>query len=281
MEIRNKYPYPVQHLELEGKCNIAYMDVGQGDQTILFVHGLANYAPVFKRNIAVLKDNYRCIAIDLPGNGLSDRNDHAFSMIFFADVIKAFVDAMGLKKVVLAGHSMGGQVVMTTLLKYPEIADRMLLFAPAGLEAFSTLDKTMYYTTLHFFDHLSSEENSLRHTVQTSFYRLPPLAAEMIEELVSILKKDNLRYYKKMTEACIKSMLEEPVIHFLKDIKADTMIFFGKQDALIPNKLLHHKTTQQIGEAGVNGLQKASLKMYDNCGHFCAVGKSRGSQCGY
>ena len=46
-----KYPYQVKYAEIGNDIKLAYCDEGSGDQTLLFVHGLANYIPVFKHNI--------------------------------------------------------------------------------------------------------------------------------------------------------------------------------------------------------------------------------------
>lgn len=59
-----------------------YIDEGEGD-TFLFIHGLATYALSWRRNIDELKKSYRCIAVDLPGNGLSDRADYPYGISFF------------------------------------------------------------------------------------------------------------------------------------------------------------------------------------------------------
>ena len=263
-----KYPFEVQYIDLPNNTRIAYMDEGEGEQTILFVHGLANYAPVWKKNIDYLKQHFRCIALDLPGNGLSDRNNHQFSMAFFAQTIQHFIVEAKLKRVCLAGHSMGAQIAMTALLANPTCAEKLLLFAPAGLESFTALDKTMYYTTLHFLDYLSSEENSLRRTMENSFYKLPPQANDMINELSRLLQKDNLRYYRAMIDTCIKSMLEDEVYTSLEKISVPTLVFFGTEDALIPNKLIHHITIKKMATDAIKRMPNAELTLIEHCGHF-------------
>src|SRR6202008_3036195 len=95
-----QYPYTVHIADLSN-ANIAYIDEGKGPKTLLFIHGLASYALCWKNNIDVLKDQYRCIAIDLPGNGLSDRKDRKYSMHFFADAVYEFIEQLGLKNVCL------------------------------------------------------------------------------------------------------------------------------------------------------------------------------------
>lgn len=269
-----KYPYQVHYIEVAGNCNIAYMDEGAGEHTLLFIHGLANYAPVWKKNIEVLSEHYRCIAIDLPGNGLSDKNAHIYSMTFFADCVHHFIQELGLKNVTLVGHSMGGQIAITTLIKYPDCASSMVLCAPAGFETFSAIDKTLYYTTIHFFDFLSSEEQSLRKTIEMSFHSRNPHAEHIIKELTAIQKTYKLNYYRRMIEACIKGMIEEPVIDKLLFIEQPILILFGEEDALIPNRMIHHFTTKKLAEEAVKKLFNAQLKMLPNCGHFIQWEKS-------
>lgn len=263
-----KYPYEVHYTDLPGNCNIAYMDEGKGDRTLLFIHGLANYSPVWKKNIEALKSKYRCVAIDLPGNGLSDRNEHKFSMDFFAEVVFNFIEKMGLKNVCLAGHSMGGQIAITTLLKYPTCANALILCAPAGFEVFSAIDKTIYYSTISMFSFLTTDEQNLRTTVENSFYRHSGHSQGLIKELTALIRTYKLNYYKKMIDACIKSMLEESVNDKLQLIQQPSIVFFGNNDALIPNRLLHHTTTQSVAKDGVKKMPNAKLMMIADCGHF-------------
>ncbi|NDC41273.1 MAG: alpha/beta hydrolase [Chitinophagia bacterium] len=263
-----QYPYAVHYAELGNETTMAYMDEGSGPHTLVFVHGLANYAPVWHKNIEGLRKHFRCVAVDLPGNGLSDRNEHRFSMMFFACCLKEFIDQLGLKNVSLVGHSMGGQIAITTTLMFPNHVQNLFLLAPAGLEAFSPLEKTMYYTTLHFMDYLTQEESNLRRTMESSFYQIPTQGAEMINELIRLLRKDNMHYYRKMIDACIKSMLENEVYSLLPKIEQPTHVFFGLQDALIPNKLIHHTDVAKMATDAIKKMRQAELHLFAHCGHF-------------
>jgi len=268
MPINIKYPYKTHFIDLPGNCKVAYVDEGSGDRTLLFIHGLANYLPVWKKNIDELKKHYRCIAIDLPGNGLSDQNEHKYSMHFFAECIFHFIEAMKLKDLCIVGHSMGGQVAMTTLLSHPGCADSLVLCAPAGFEKFSVMEKTMYYSSMHLLDFFSSDEHSLRTTIENSFYHHHKQAESVVKELADLMKTYKVNYYKKMIEACIKGMLEETVDDKLHLIKQPTLVMFGKHDALIPNKMIHHTTTEKIATETVKKMPDARLEMIPDCGHF-------------
>lgn len=263
-----QYSLPTQYIDLPNNVKVAYIDQGKGSQTLLFVHGLANYAMVWKKNIATLEKHYRCIAIDLPGNGLSDRHQHHFTMQFFADVVAHFIEELNLTNVCIVGHSMGGQIAMTSLLRHPNIAKKLVLLAPAGFEVFTAMDKTLYYSTIHLMDFLSSEENSLRTTIESSFYNQHKQGEEVISELIELMRGYKMGYYRRMIESCIKAMLEEPVLPKLATIELPTLIVFGKNDALIPNKLLHHTTTETIAQQGAAKLKNSTLTLLPQAGHF-------------
>jgi pimeloyl-ACP methyl ester carboxylesterase len=262
------YPYKTQQVALPGNVKISYIDEGSAEKTLLFIHGLANYALCWQKNIDYLRQFYRCIAIDLPGNGLSDRNEHSFGIPFFADCVYAFIQALGLKDLCIIGHSMGGMVAITTVTKYPQCADRLVLCAPAGFEKFTSLDKTLYYNTLQFLDFLSSDEHSLRNTIERSFYHLPEAAEGMIDELIKIMRTDTKHFYRKMLEGCIKSLLEDEVYDQLHLIKQPTLVIFGVHDGLIPNKLLHPVSTEKLATGAVKEIPGALLKMIPDSGHF-------------
>ena len=268
------YPYKTHFIDLPGNCKVAYIDEGSGEKTILFIHGLANYAPVWKKNIDELKKYYRCIAIDLPGNGLSDQNDHPFSMKFFGECVYNFITALKLKNLCLAGHSMGGQVAMTTVLNHPGCADALVLCAPAGFEKFSVIEKTMFFSSIHLLDFFSSDEHSLRSTIESSFYRQHTQAESVVKELAALMKTYKVNYYHKMIEACIKGMLEEPVYDRLGSIAIPVFVMFGDHDALIPNKLIHHTTTEKLATDAVKKMPDARLDMIPDCGHFVQWEKS-------
>ena len=100
------YPYPVKTIDLDDGIRIAYMEEGKGDQTLLFIHGLGSYAPAWKKNIEGLKNEFHCIAVDLPGYGHSSKGDYPGDMVFYADVIAQLIQKLGLGKR-LGGHVIG------------------------------------------------------------------------------------------------------------------------------------------------------------------------------
>ena len=250
------------------------MDEGGGDKTLLFIHGLANYAPVWKKNIDELKKYYRCIAIDLPGNGLSDQNKHDYSIHFFAKCVFTFITALKLKNVCIAGHSMGGQIAITTLLQHPECATALALCAPAGFEKFSIMEKTMFYNSIHLFDIFTSDEHNLRTTIQNSFYHQQKQAEGIVTDLIGLMKTYKVSYYRKMIEACVKAMLEEPVYDQLHLIKQPALVMFGKNPKQINTPYHYRKNSRRRRKKDTGCTTGNDTRLWS----FCAVGKSHHRQ---
>src|SRR5215470_6980900 len=90
---------------------VAYRAAGRGGPALVFVHGWACDMTSWKYQVPAFAKTHRVIAIDLPGHGLSDKPDIAYSMDLFARAVDAVLAADGVRRAVLVGHSMGTMVV--------------------------------------------------------------------------------------------------------------------------------------------------------------------------
>ena len=260
--------YKNKTVQLSNGCNVSYIDEGKGEQTLVFVHGLATYGYCWGLNIAELQNHYRCIAIDLPGNGYSEGGDYPYSINFYSGCVYDFIQKLALKNVVLVGHSMGGQIILNLAINQPDACSKIVLCAPAGFEQFNVFERSMYKTGINFFDFFTTDEFNLRNTIQTSFYAAPKFVGSMIQELIELMNRQPVHQYRKMIEGCIDGMMNEPVFDQLSTIQQSTLVIFGDNDALIPNKLIHPTTTGYVAEQGTKQLPNAQLQMIPNCGHF-------------
>ncbi|MBS1783651.1 MAG: alpha/beta hydrolase [Bacteroidetes bacterium] len=270
-----EYPFHTAHIDLESAGSVHYIDEGSGNETLLFIHGLANYALGWQKNIEFLRANFRCIAIDLPGNGLSEQGDFPYGIQYFADVVVHFIQKLKLSKVVLIGHSMGGQIAIRVLLNKPTIAKALVLCAPAGFEVFTNWEATMYENSISVLDFFSTEQNSLAKSIRSSFFHYTNQADKMIENLTRIMDARSINGYRKMLNACIHGMLTETVHDSLSQIKVPTCVMFGDRDALIPTRALHPTTTRAIAEWGTAQIPNAELHLLPQCGHFVQWEKSK------
>lgn len=111
--------------ELDGLA-LHYLTEGSGSPALL-LHGLGGFAAVWRHNLAALGRHASVIALDLPGFGLSAKPHGPYSLAFFARAIEGFRRALGLDRLTLVGHSLGGAVAVAYALAYPTRAERLAL----------------------------------------------------------------------------------------------------------------------------------------------------------
>lgn len=100
--------------------NIAYTDTGRNDTTLLFVHGWCINKSYWASQAAYFGKRYRVVAIDLPGFGQSGKNRSQWNTRAFSRDVDSVIKQLKLKKVILVGHSMSGDVVLQAAVDNPK-----------------------------------------------------------------------------------------------------------------------------------------------------------------
>jgi pimeloyl-ACP methyl ester carboxylesterase len=263
-----QYPYPVKKITLPDGNRVAYVDEGSGKQTILFIHGLGSYLPAWKNNIDVLRGSYRCIAIDLPGYGKSDKGNIPGSMRYYADVVKSVADQLGLQNLVLAGHSMGGQIAVTTALAYPGLVQKLVLVAPAGFETFNKGQRQWFRDVMTVDGVRLTTVEQIRTNLSYNFYNLPPDAQFMIDDRIAMRSAAEFNAYCFAITQGVKGMVDDPVFDLLPQVKQPSLVLFGENDNLIPNRYLNGGRTADYMEKGASRMPNATLVPVKKAGHF-------------
>src|SRR5947209_12175573 len=102
-----------------GQITVYYQMVGEGEPLVL-VHGLSGSLRWWRRNVPVLAEHYRVYLIDLPGFGMMRHFPRRMTLDEVADGLVAWIKAVGLQKVSLIAHSMGGYICMRVAATRPE-----------------------------------------------------------------------------------------------------------------------------------------------------------------
>ncbi|HEX8270405.1 MAG TPA: alpha/beta hydrolase [Flavobacterium sp.] len=105
---------------------ISYTDIGKGSAVVL-LHGFLENREMWDFHAAELSKKYRIITIDLLGHGESDSLGYVHSMEDNADAVHSVVSSLRIRKVVIAGHSMGGYVTLAFAELYPEMIKGLAL----------------------------------------------------------------------------------------------------------------------------------------------------------
>lgn len=135
--------YRVSFTRLRSGIKIRVVERGEPRAPpVLLVHGWGCSAFVFRRNLPALADaGFRAIAVDLKGHGLSDKPvaAHEYTIDSLVEHLREILDALGLERPALAGHSLGGTLIYHFATKYPERARCLGLVSPVGLTGVSLL----------------------------------------------------------------------------------------------------------------------------------------------
>lgn len=119
----------------DGSVKINYLTLGQGDTTLLFLHGWCINSSYWNNQLDYFKSKCKVYAIDLPGFGESTAIRQNWTIKEYAEDVNSFIDSLQLKNVVLIGHSMSGEImIQTATLNNPNI------IALVGVDNFKFLD---------------------------------------------------------------------------------------------------------------------------------------------
>ena len=121
-----------RELEAAG-LRLRYLEMGEGDSVpVLLLHGFGADLNTWMFTQPALAEGRRVIALDLPGHGGSAKEVGTGDRERLTDAVEGAVNALGLERFHLVGHSMGGAIAASVALRRPERVATLTLIAPAG-----------------------------------------------------------------------------------------------------------------------------------------------------
>lgn len=122
----SEYPFTSNYFNVSGH-KLHYIDEGKGE-TILFVHGTPSWSFDYRNIIKKLKANFRCVAIDHIGFGLSYKPEHYdYSTKNHSKTLEKFVLEKQLNNITLVVHDFGGAIGLNFAMQYPEKIKRLVI----------------------------------------------------------------------------------------------------------------------------------------------------------
>lgn len=121
------YPFQSRWLTLSGGTVIHYLDEGDGP-VLLLLHGNPAWSFLYRRIIPRLSPNFRCVAPDLPGFGLSiAAQDFDYTAREQAEAIVEFIDHLDLRGAAVMMQDWGGPIGLWAAQVRPERIDRLII----------------------------------------------------------------------------------------------------------------------------------------------------------
>jgi len=113
-----------------------YVEAGSPDAPhVLMLHGTGGHWETFAPTLGPLSEHFHCVAIDMVGNGFSEKPDHDYEIPVYVRQILAVMDRFGMDRAHLIGMSLGAWAGAATAVRHPGRVGRMILMSPAGLVA--------------------------------------------------------------------------------------------------------------------------------------------------
>jgi len=206
-----------------------YTDAGSGD-TLVFLHGFCESKEIWTDFTKPLQQKFRTIALDLPGFGENTANISSYSMESMAEFVKQQLDALGIKKCILIGHSMGGYVSMAFAEKYSNMLNGLCLFHSSALpdteEKKENRNKTIEFVEKH------GVEKFMQSFVEPLFFADN---RDRLRKEIDFMVKTGTNTPKESIVGGLAAMRDrKDRTDLLKSAKFPVLFIFGKEDGAVP-----------------------------------------------
>jgi pimeloyl-ACP methyl ester carboxylesterase len=116
-----------------------YAEAGSPDTPhLVLLHGTGGHWETFAPNLAALSEHFHCVAIDMVGNGFSDKPDYDYEIAVYIEHVLGVMDHFAMERAHFIGMSLGAWVASTMAVSHPGRVEKVILMSPAGKEAAAT-----------------------------------------------------------------------------------------------------------------------------------------------
>jgi branched-chain amino acid transport system permease protein len=225
-----------------------YHEQGTGPEPIVFVHGFIStyswWLPTLER---LSQSDYHAYAVDLRACGESDQIDTGHTVAQHADDLHAFVDALGLERFTLVGHSLGGGISMQYALKHQDRLKALVLVDPLGPSGTTLTPENTAWVNAQ-----QGNPEGIRLLVLGAF-ATPPTGA-YLERLVD----EGVRWDRPIYLGMMDDMAAVRIADQLGTISVPTLVTWGDKDTVIPFPAIVETFTSIPG---------CSLEVWHGVGH--------------
>jgi abhydrolase domain-containing protein 6 len=235
-------------------ATVSYWRGGRGVPLVL-VHGFGTEAAInWFGQLLAFAARFDVIAPDLPGFGASDRAPLDNGIALQVRCLHALLDRLGLERVALAGHSLGGWISLAYAAAHPDRVERLVLVDAAGLqfEPDLALERALLPQTV----------DDVRLLIRANFQRSIRLPTFVLRDLLRTARRDET----SRTELLRRLVYgDEHLDDQLERVAAPTLIIWGRHDTLTPVAL---------GERLTDAIPRARLEVFEDSAHSPNVEES-------
>ncbi len=224
-----------RYQSVEG-VRVHYRAAGNGPP-LLLVHGYLVSQRSWDAVLPALAGRFATIALDLPGHGESDRpGSYPYTLDAYAHTVLGLLDALGLGRVRLCGHSFGASVALAAAARAPERIERLVAVSPIAYAISFPLEGRLAllpFVGELIFKRLYSRRD-LRRYFKSSVYLDPALPSE--ETLDHYWERFNRPGGREASYRTLQTLAyaEHALEASLSRVRCPTQLVWGAQDRIVP-----------------------------------------------
>ena len=258
---------PTRAMTLHGH-DLAYLDVGSTGPVLLVIHGLLGSHRSWEHLVDRLDTGHRVVAPDLFGHGASAKPRGDYSLSAHAATLRDLLDHLGVDRVTLVGHSLGGGIAMQLCYLFPERVERLVLVSSGGLGRdvspllrSATLPGAEWVLPLLASRWVRARAESLGRPFARLVTRGGSDATEAWRGFTSLGDADSRRAFLATTRSVLDPGGQAVTAHDHLPMArpVPTLIVWGTKDRMIP---AWHATTAHQAIPG------SRVELFEGAGHF-------------
>lgn len=246
---------------------LSYLDSGTGP-VVLFIHGILGSHRNWAHLIDRIDDNHRVIVPDLFGHGESAKPVGDYSLGAHAATMRDLLDRLGIERVTLVGHSLGGGIAMEFYYLFPERVERLVLVASGGLGRevnpvlrSATLPGAEWLLPLIASGWVRARAETAGRVMSRAGWKPGSDIAAIWQGFTSLGDGESRRAFLATTRAVIDPGGQSVSAHdYLPDaVPIPTLVVWGSRDRMIP--AWHAISAQQ-------SIPACRVELFQGAGHF-------------
>ncbi len=231
-----------------GDVEVEYDDVGRGDDVFVLVHGFTGSRDDWSEQLPALAELGRTLAVDLRGHGGSTNTGtpDGYTITQLADDLRGFLDELGLDRVDLLGHSMGGAVALRLAVQQPHRLRSLVLMDTAATELHLMPPALLESTSATAREHgTGAIARAMRAHAASGNGQQPPALAELVEAMGFDRYWDRIQAKMDAMDpeafATLGANIFDDVVDQLTAIACPTLVIVGEQDEAFiePARTMH------------------------------------------
>jgi len=222
-----------KEVRLQNGVRLAYVEAGDPDgEPLLLLHGYTDSSRSFSPMVPYLS-RYRLLIPDQRGHGASDAPECCYGTSQFAYEARLFLDALGVKRAAVVGHSLGSMVAISLAADNAERVSKIVLIGSTALVPVKRGD--------WLYDNAAAMTGKLDPSTQFAKDWHPANQPTKVDPVfANAINDELLRIPPHVWRSVMRELSYVPVGRHAADVKAPVLVLSGGKDPLFPAE--HHQS---------------------------------------